>query len=132
MNEKSLEKNLANLERELVALQTAHEVGLGNVIFWEYSGTAVAVYEDMICYMAVQVNAGEPLNPILNFYVDTSIAGVSNVMKSATYNDRYLLWAVSFAPGATPSFAFKLVSTSKVSYWNLATPQEALAWLGSY
>ena len=131
MNEKSLEKNLANLERELVNLQTAHDVGLGNVRYWQYSGVAKALYNDFICYMAVQVKGGEPLNPVLNFYVDTEVAGVANVIKSATYEDRYLLWAVSLASG-TSRFNFKLVSTSQVSYWELATPEEAEAWLGTY
>lgn len=131
MNEKSLEKNLANLERELVNLQTAHDIGLGSVRYWQYSGVATALYNNFICYMAVQVKQGEPLNPVLNFYVDTEIAGVANVIKSTTYEDRYLLWAVSLASG-TPKFNFKLVSTSQVSYWELATPEEAEAWLGTY
>lgn len=131
MNEKSLEKNLANMERELINLQTAHDVGLGNVNYWEYNDTATTLFEGVISYIGVQVKSGEPLNPIMAFYVDTSLVGVENIMKSQTYSDRYLLYAISLT-FAQVTYNFKLTSTSQVEYFAIPTGSEAQAWLGTY
>lgn len=63
MNDKSLEKNLANLERELVALQTAHDIGPGLVRYYEYSGSSaesVGVYG-----LAIRVMQGERAWPFM-------------------------------------------------------------------
>jgi hypothetical protein len=35
MDERSLEKNLKNIDRETLALQTAHEIGAGAVRYYE-------------------------------------------------------------------------------------------------
>ena len=131
MNPQSLEKNLNNIERELVNLQTAHEVGLGSVQYWNYEGANPAVYEDTVLYLKVWTKANENPAAILNFYTDSDIAGLSGVIKSTTYQDRYLLLAFSFAPG-TPIINWKLVATSQVEYAQLNTPEEAIAWLGTY
>lgn len=131
MDQKSLEKNLANMERELLALKTAHDVGLGNVNYWEYNDKATTLFEGVVSYIGVQVKSGEPLNPIMAFYVDTSLVGVDNIMKSQTYSDRYLLYAISLS-FARVTYHFKLTSTSQVEYFEIPTGSEAQAWLGTY
>lgn len=131
MNEKSLEKNLANLDRELVALQTAHDIGLGNTIFWEYTGTGQTLYQNIVCFIKLKVKDGEPINVILDYYVDTAKVGTGNIIKSTTYNDRYILYAMSI-DFTMKTFNWKLVSTSKVEYAQLSTAQEAIDWLGTY
>lgn len=76
MDNKSLEKNLANLERELVALQTAHDVGLGAVGFYEYEGDYYTFPSDLgygaYSALLITVANGERTDPIMNVYI-TSI-----------------------------------------------------------
>lgn len=90
MNEKSLEKNLANLERELLALQTAHDVGLGAVGFYEYQGEGDTFdfqgINDQMFILLMDVDDGERLDPLLNVFV-SSIYG--NNQAGFAYVERY-------------------------------------------
>lgn len=90
MNDKSLEKNLANLERELVALQTAHDVGLGAVGFYEYQGEGDTFYSQgvsgQIFALLIDVDDGDRLDPLLNVFV-SSIYG--NNQTGFAYVERY-------------------------------------------
>ena len=127
MDKTSLEKNLANMERELVALQTAHEIGLGSVIYWEYGGTTTPVQMDYRrILIMVGVKSGEKLNPILTCYTDTGY--FPQIYKSDVYDDRYLFSVVGFSDFTT--FTWKLVSTSQVYYNYAETLQEASDWMG--
>lgn len=63
MNEKSLQKNLANMERELVNLQTAHEIGLGVVEYHEYKG--VSSSQVQVFRLDIIVADGERSYPFL-------------------------------------------------------------------
>lgn len=63
MDEKSLEKNLKNIDRETLALQTAHEIGPGAVRYYEYSGSSsgtVGVYG-----LSIRVATGERAWPFM-------------------------------------------------------------------
>lgn len=77
MNEKSLEKNLANLERELVNLQTAHDVGLGAVGFYSYSANfwtftySGEQYGWPIAAVLIDVLEGEGGDPLMNSYISS-------------------------------------------------------------
>lgn len=131
MNEKSLEKNLLNLERELVNLQTAHNIGLGSVTFWQYSGVAASLYQNVIAYIKINVKAGERLNPIIIFYSDSSKVAQGSLFKSSVYPDRYLFYAIALDFELT-YFNWKAVSTSQIEYSQAATAEEAREWLGDY
>lgn len=128
MNEKSLEKNLANLERELVNLQTAHEIGLGSVIFWELVGSTTPLDLPSVYAVIILVNvaSGERLNPIIDFYYSESL--FSYVVKSDIYPDRYavILTDINFHP----IVSWKIVSTSKLEYHYGQSEQEAEDWVG--
>lgn len=68
MNEKSLGKNLSNLERELVNLQTAHDIPLGAVDYYEYRVSfRMTHYEGAyrIAYLLVGIKDGELPFPYL-------------------------------------------------------------------
>lgn len=63
MDERSLEKNLKNIDRETLALQTAHEIGAGAVRYYEYSGSSsgnVGVYG-----LSIRVVTGERAWPFI-------------------------------------------------------------------
>jgi hypothetical protein len=62
MDERSLEKNLANIERELLNLQTAHDVGLGSVRFYEYMGSEAATN---VIRLRITVQDGERSWPFM-------------------------------------------------------------------
>jgi hypothetical protein len=70
MNEKSLEKNLSNLERELVALQTAHEIGVGVVEYYEYNAEPPVFEEDNTYHAGalIEVADGERSWPFIEFW----------------------------------------------------------------
>lgn len=63
MDERSLEKNLKNIDRETLALQTAHEISAGSVRYYEYSGSssgAVGAYG-----LSIRVATGERAWPFM-------------------------------------------------------------------
>lgn len=63
MDERSLEKNLKNIERETLALQTAHDIGPGLVRYYEYSGSSA---ENVGAYgLAIRVMQGERAWPFI-------------------------------------------------------------------
>lgn len=133
MNEKSLEKNLANLERELVALQTAHDVGLGVIRFYEYSEAGVVVFEDdyYYCWILLNVKEGERLNPDITVYLDDSGDYVwTSTVKSETYPGRYAIVVLSIFQKT--SILWKIVSTSQLEYHYASSSQEAEDWIGEY
>lgn len=125
MNEKSLEKNLANLERELVALQTAHDVGLGAVEFYSYAATTPARRwsEDWpnshFLAIMITVHDGEPLNPVIQGYIQAD--GMGNIPSIGNYMMQHSDSKYSFfdaglgidAPIVTQYF-YKVVSTSRL------------------
>lgn len=131
MNEKSLEKNLANMERELIALQTAHDIGLGSVIYWEYnevSGTLVNNYS--VSYIKVKVKDGEKEDLIIQFFADTSKVAQPTIYKSDVYQGRYLLYAINLDYQVITYFNWKLISTSQIEYSDATSEQEVIDWLG--
>lgn len=130
MNEKSLEKNLANLERELINLQTAHEIGLGSVKYWEYSENGRIIELEYVYAVIVLINvaAGERLNPIIDFYADLN-ADFREIVKSNIYPNRYAFIMMTLDRGAQ-SILWKMVSTSKLDYHYGNSSQEAEDWVG--
>lgn len=130
MNEKSLEKNLANLERELLAVQTAHNIGLGVVRYWEYADTLVTG-EYIVAFICANVKDGERLNPFIEFYTDSSKAAQATIIKSITYPERYALLAIALEPSGM-EMDWKMVSTSQMEYHYVYTVEDAEEWLGEY
>lgn len=134
MNDKSLEKNLANLERELLALQTAHDVGLGAVGFYEYEGDYMTFPSDLgtgiFSVILVDVLDGEREDPVLNVYTSSIYGGNStgfaqvervNGTKFDYYDSRL---------GSTQvQMHYKVVSTSKLKVKACESEQEYLDWL---
>lgn len=129
MNEKSLEKNLANLERELINLQTAHEIGLGSVRYWEYDDYATPVQLTYVyaVIVLIEVSQGERLNPILDSYSADVI--FAEVYKSNIYENRYA-YIMTTIYSSVHSVHWKIVSTSKLNYHYGYSEQEAEDWIG--
>lgn len=73
MDKKSLEKNLDNLERELLALQTAHDIGLGVVRYYEYSGTSSGA--KLYILLDIEVAQGERAFPFMNILIERQSGG---------------------------------------------------------
>ena len=140
MNDKSLEKNLANLERELLALQTAHDVGLGAVEFNTYSGEAPARQwmpdwpSSHFIAIMMEVIDGEPLNPI----IQASVQGVG--MGNSASLGRYVMQHSpsrfsSFDAGVGGSYPqvttyeYRIDSTSRLSISFAETIEEYEDWI---
>lgn len=132
MDSKSLEKNLANLERELVALQTAHDIGLGVVKYYQFDDVATPVHDTYYyVWLCINVKDGERLNPMLNWYIDdTQNIDFNLMVKSETYPGRYALIVLSIF--STPSIQWRLVSTSQLEYYYASSAEEVEAWIGEY
>lgn len=126
MNEKSLEKNLANLERELIALQTAHEIGLGQVRYYEYNGYLVPTLSYSVVYILINIKSGERTDPLLQFFVSMNVA-LDGILRSNVYTGRYL--GRGYCIEQIPS-AWKIVSTSQIEYEYSYDTAEAEEWIG--
>lgn len=127
MNEKSLEKNLANLERELVNLQTAHEVGLGTVKYYNYSGRVDAQIDASYyygVYVLIEVNEGERINPFMELFVNFE-ANFASLLKNQS-GTRYLINSYDIFEY---TLVWAVVSTSMISWHYAYTLQEARDWL---
>lgn len=137
MNEKSLEKNLANLERELVNLQTAHDVGLGAVGFYIYQGdfwtfTYSGEWDDFpVAILMIDVLSGERADPLIDLYISSiyedNTSGFSNAERvSSTKFDFYvsrLLYS-----GRIHMF-YKVISSSRLSVRAATSYQDYVDWL---
>lgn len=137
MNEKSLEKNLANLERELVNLQTAHEVGLGAVGFYVYEGdfwtfTYSGDPTDYpIAVLMMTVLNGERTDPLLDVYIssifeDNRVGFASTERYSATKFDVYI--SRPFYHQAV-YMHYRVVSSSKLYVKPAQSYSEYVEWL---
>ena len=62
MDEASLEKALTKMEREVLALKTNHQIGLGTIKFYEKT---LAVEAKTSISLTVKIANGEPLPPFL-------------------------------------------------------------------
>lgn len=133
MDNKSLEKNLANIERELLNLQTAHDIPLGSVKYIEMAGAdpASILYGGIVYafYMCINVAQGERLNPFIETYINREEAFEVYFLKSSTYADRYC-WIVYSTDNNYVHW--KIVTTSKLDYFFASSTQEAEDWLGGY
>ena len=137
MNEKSLDKNLANIERELINLQTAHEIGLGAISFYSYTDdfytfTVSTGSGDMqAAVVMVDVVDGELTNPLLNFYVSSingnNSSGFTNIEQ---YSPRkYAFIATKAFTGAHIHMYYLVCSSSKLSVSVASSYQDYLDWL---
>lgn len=129
MDKTSLEKNLANMERELVALQTAHEIGIGTVKFYkygEYTQHLIPYGSMALGLILFEAKDGENINPLLQAYTD--MIRVETV-KSSVIPNRYVLYLASsfdWAPGIT----WEIVSSSLLNWHYADSIQDAEDWLG--
>ena len=125
MDSKTLEKNITNLERELVALQTAHDVGLGAIEFYSYTGIAPArrYSEDWpeSHYLAIMITVhdGEPLNPVIQGYIQAD--GIGNKTSIGNYmmqhsNSKFSFFDAGLGIGLPPvsQYLYRVDSTSRL------------------
>lgn len=140
MNEKSLEKNLANLERELVALQTAHDVGLGVVEFNTYYGEAPARIwspdwpNSHFIAIMMEVIDGEPLNPIIQ--VNVQGIGMGNTASIGRYTLQHSNSKFSFFDAGLgtdyphiDTYEYLIDSTSRLNISFAETLEEYEDWI---
>lgn len=128
MDQKSLEKNLANMERELVALQTAHDVGMGMVRYYEYDGYLNPTLSFSVVYILISIKSGERNDPLLQFYTSRNVA-LSGILRSNVYTGRYL--GRGYCIEKIPS-AWKIISTSQIEYEYSYDTAEAEEWIGEH
>lgn len=133
MNEKSLEKNLANLERELVNLQTAHDVGLGAVGFYTYWANFLTVGMDGFQYGIVLIDVldGERGDPLMDVYV-SSIYG--NNESGYAYAERvsgtkFDIYVMRPFYAQVIELQYKIVSSSRLNVRAATSYQEYVDWL---
>lgn len=127
MDQRSLEKNLKNIERELVNLQTAHEIGLGTVKYYNYNGETEAQMDEDYYYRAfvlIEVNAGERVNPFMEIFVNYG-GDFSSVLKN-TAGTRYVINSLDIFPY---TIVWTLVTTSMITWHYSYDVDEARAWL---
>lgn len=114
MDERTLQKNLANLERELVNLQTAHEIGLGVVKYYRYTGTSSA--QTSFFRLDIQVDSNELAWPFLDVSIAPRGANIITQFQ--------MLWPLDqtgrnfrVAMGGLDDYTYDwaIVSTSKIS-----------------
>lgn len=129
MNEKSLEKNLANLERELINLQTAHEIGLGSVEYYEYILTP-SILDNSGSYVTgtlVEIKAGERVWPLIQIWGEIYPICVPQLRKASNNGDRFVIYSVDLYN--TPSPKFRVITSSQITYTYASSVQEILDWL---
>ena len=130
MNEKSLEKNLANMERELINLQTAHDVGIGVVKFYKYGEYTehwfpLGVYGRIVLVL-FEASIGENPNPMIQTYTDMITV---ETIKSSTLPNRYALYYY-FSSDWGNGITWELVSSSLINWHYANSIQDAENWLG--
>lgn len=129
MDKTSLEKNLANMERELIALQTAHDVGIGTVKFYkygEYTQHLISYGSRAYCLVLFEAKDGENINPLLQSY--TNIINVE-LIKSTVIPNRYVLY-LAFSFDLALGITWEIVSSSLLNWHYGDSFQEAEDWLG--
>ena len=131
MDSKSLEKNLANLEREILALQTAHDIGLGAVGFYEYEGDYMTFPNDlgygMYSALLITVQDGERPDPVMNVFVSSiyedNSTGFAFVERfSPTKFDTFAMRPMGQLPQI--QMHYKVVSSSKLNVKPCESEQE--------
>lgn len=140
MNDKSLEKNLANLERELLALQTAHDVGLGAVEFYSYTGTTPARRyspdwpDSHWVAVMITVHDGEPLNPIIQGSIQAD--GIGNKASIGGYmmrhsDSKFSFFDAGLGIGYSPvtRYLYRIDSTSRLDIEMAETLEEYEDWV---
>lgn len=133
MNEKSLEKNLANMERELIALQTAHDVGLGNVDYYQYSilFSLVDTGDYYQGYILINIKNGEKTFPFMENWRAISSIYVEpyaidfGIMNNSS-GDKFVIAYISFYPDNVNEV---VVSTSQIEYRITYDVNEARNWI---
>lgn len=133
MDKKSLEKNLANLERELLALQTAHDVGLGVVDFYEITMTGTMQQMQgqgyYYVYILVWVKDGERFNPFVQYWQEREEQGFVDSSYELLKNDEGNHFLISFIGFVPSTISAKMVSTSQLDWRVSYDTQEAMAWV---
>ena len=134
MNEKSLEKNLANLERELLALQTSHDVGLGAVGFYEYEGDYMTFPSDLgtgvFSVILIDVLDGEREDPLLNVYISSIYEDNSNGFAQVErVNGTKFDYYNSRLGSEQIPMHYKIISSSKLNVKACESEQEYWDWL---
>lgn len=134
MNEKSLEKNLANMERELLALQTAHNVGIGEVDYYKYTmkGTPQSMGSYYRIFFLIKVKDGELPYPFMEGWEQTdktlgnegTLVGYT-VYKNST-GEKFMVPALDWNPDEVK---FVMVSTSQLEWTYTYDEDVAKDWI---
>lgn len=133
MDQRSLEKNLKNIERELVNLQTAHEVGIGAVIFYQYGEYDETHYiptseVGRAVWILLEAAPGENINFMFQSY--TNMIGLETI-KSSVIPNRYAIY-IYYTTDWGNGFTWDLVSSSRLLWHYAATWEEAEEWMGQH
>ena len=137
MDQRSLEKNLKNIERELVNLQTAHAIGLGAVGFYVYEGdfytfTYSGDPDDWpIGALMIDVLNGERPDPLMDVYI-SSIYGDNVVGFAATErisDIKFDLYVSRPLSSGQILMHYKVISSSRLNVKAAESYQEYVDWL---
>ena len=134
MNEKSLEKNLANMERELLALQTAHNVGIGGVDYYKYTmkGTPQNRGSYYRIIFLIKVKDGELLYPFMEGWeqTDKTLGNEGTLLGYTVYKnntgDKFMVPALNWNPDEVK---FVMVSTSQLEWTYTYDEDVAKDWI---
>lgn len=134
MNEKSLEKNLANMERELLALQTAHNVGIGAVDYYKYTmkGTPQNMGSYYRIFFLIKVKDGELLYPFMEGWeqTDKTLGNEGTLLGYTVYKnntgDKFMVPALDWNPDEVK---FVMISTSQLEWTYTYDEEVAKDWI---
>lgn len=133
MDNKSLEKNLANMERELLNLQTAHDIGLGAMSFFQYEGnysTYHSEYGGTRFDLLIDIEEGERTDPIFNIYVSSMYGTDYNGFDYTERVSEKKFIVGFFALGDIPIDMYtKIISSSRLRIKSATSIKEVEEWL---
>lgn len=137
MNEKSLEKNLANLERELVNLQTAHDVGLGAIGFYTYQDNfwTFSYSGDPsdwpVAAVLIDVVSGEGADPLLNVHISSiygdNSSGFANAERHSSMKFSFFVQRPFYS--GQIYMQYRVVSSSRLTVRAATSYQDYVDWL---
>lgn len=133
MDQKSLEKNLANMERELLALQTAHDIGLGAVDYYEYTIPVELSYTGTMyrAFILINIKDGEGTFPFMQEWRKLPTATYSpytvdfGILNNSS-GDKFLLALISFYQETANEL---ITSSSQLEYKISYDADEATRWI---
>ena len=107
MDEASLEKAITKMERELLALKTSHQIGVGTIRFYESS---IEIESTTNMRVRIKIANSEPVPPFL------LVAAPNGVVLSPNVNEDTRIATVSYGSSIAMSGTVLAVSSSLIEY----------------